>query len=201
MIKQRFETWLEEGKQKYGSFEQFKIQCPSCGHIQTPQDFATIGLSKESALFSCIGRHLPEKGCNWSAGGLLNTLGKGRVILKDLVPHEIFSFEDNSNVIEDRIETTCPGLGVKSWDNFVWEEWIPEEVRKQIIGFWSSFSGRCPDTWAKDVIERNGPSFGEVITLHEIGGSGKTATGRFVHCWNNIGRLIDDQGNVHYVSF
>lgn len=204
MITQKFETWKKEGQQKYGTDSlQWKIKCPACGHVQTPNDFVTLSLEKDLALTTCLGRHKKGVGCDWAAGGLLKTLGKGRLILSQGVVSEIFDFEDNSNAIVEDIEVkTHPGLNIKSWKDYQWDEYVPQEIRDSIMKFWSEdFGSRSPDAWAKNALENKAPQHGEVVTLRELCSDNKLVTGKFIHAWSNIGRIIDDQGKIRCVSF
>lgn len=90
------------------------------------------------------------------------------------------------------------------WDAYQWPEWVPVEVRKQIRQFWGPRSqDRGPDEWALNACaDYNGaPCFGARVTLGLAGSHDReTSTGRYVHCWNNIGRLVLDDGSVRCVS-
>ena len=93
-----------------------------------------------------------------------------------------------------------------TFGDYQFEKWIPYEVRKQIKEFWGCF-GRTHKEWLKNA-ETNKcglPSYGEhVIVLKEEIILGHTLykknEGRFIFAWNNMGRLIDDEGNIFYVS-
>lgn len=156
MITQKFETWKKEGQKKYGNDSlQWKIKCPSCGHVQTPKDFTDLSLSKDLALTTCLGRHKKGVGCDWSAGGLFKTLGNGRLILADGVVSEIFDFEDNSNAVVEDIEVkTHPALNIMSWKDYQWDDYVPQEIRDSIIKFWSEDFGRSPDAWRSGYFKR-----------------------------------------------
>jgi len=67
--------FLMLGEQLYGGGQRhWKFRCPSCSEVQTFQDFIDGGVSSEVAMnrfyFSCIGRLIPGRGCDWSLGGL-----------------------------------------------------------------------------------------------------------------------------------
>lgn len=94
--------WLREGKRLFGDdMKQWKFKCPSCGHIQTLQDFLDLGFSQDEAegvfFYSCIGRWMESEGilfnkkspCNYTLGGLF-TLAETIVIDED---NEIPVFE------------------------------------------------------------------------------------------------------------
>lgn len=93
----------------------------------------------------------------------------------------------------------------ESWSEFPWPDWVPGKTRAEIEGFWSDF-GRGPRDYIKDCIQQNSPPFGarfrsERWGWRESDGEGRRwVEGRWVHCWNNIGRLIDDDGAPQYAS-
>lgn len=91
------------------------------------------------------------------------------------------------------------GAAPVSWDLVVWPEWVPVEVRTQIAAFWGCF-GRRP----RDYVEQhrtnyaNAPCFGERVRLRRLFDG--FVEGRYVHAWNNIGRVVRDDGVVECVS-
>jgi hypothetical protein len=77
------DEWLAEGERLFGqNMLEWKFVCPSCGHVQTPEDFRPHkdkGSTPDSARFSCIGRydgHMDtdmcsgKSPCNYTSGGL-----------------------------------------------------------------------------------------------------------------------------------
>ncbi|NUP13824.1 MAG: DUF5131 family protein [Polyangiaceae bacterium] len=92
----------------------------------------------------------------------------------------------------------------ESWKDYVWPEWVPAEQRKQIEEFWSESWGRGPRSWLRDHIAQDVPATGARITcaVDKLGWAtvNKTAhsgvTGRYLHSWNNIGRIVKDDGTV-----
>jgi hypothetical protein len=94
MITQFGKTWQTEGERLYGKdIMNWKFKCPKCGYIQTPQEFKDNNIEPVRALSNCIGRHVEGIGCDWAAGGLFRTMGKGRII-KDLETNEQFEIFD-----------------------------------------------------------------------------------------------------------
>lgn len=94
----------------------------------------------------------------------------------------------------------CPwttGQPPETWDAVEWPEWVPESVRQGVSRFWGERSGSSPADYERSMAYERIPRFGEVVTLSM---SGESVTGRYVHAWNNIGRVVDDAGNVHCVS-
>ncbi len=99
--------------------------------------------------------------------------------------------------------TTTDHLGWigDSWARTAWPEWVPSAIRSQVEQFWGCW-GRNPRQWAEDAEHRGAPAFGSVVTLPLLGQPWPTpASGRFVHCWNNIGRIVHEDGSWDYVSF
>lgn len=86
-----------------------------------------------------------------------------------------------------------------SWTEFIWPDWVPTTVRRQIMDFWDDF-GRGPGAYAEGCSSpyNNVPDFGERVVL----GSYKSDPfqGRYVHAWNNMGRLVLDDGSYRVVS-
>ena len=90
----------------------------------------------------------------------------------------------------------------KTWPDFIWPDWVPAEVQKSIEDFWSESQRRSPQEWLKNSIDNGAPAFGAVVSLPQLHGNpSPLATGRFVHAWNNIGRLVLEDGSAAYVSF
>ena len=87
------------------------------------------------------------------------------------------------------------------WTDFEWPEWVPEGIRTSVESFWSESAGRGPRSWIADMKDQGGPKFGSVATCRALGAEEKMVTGRFVHCWNNIGRVVHDDGSFDYVSY
>lgn len=89
-----------------------------------------------------------------------------------------------------------------TWAEYTWPDWVPEGVRTPIEEFWSESWGRGPRTWIRSGQEQGAPEFGAVVTMRNgFGKDDPMATGRFVHAWNNIGRLVFDDGTFGYTSF
>lgn len=88
----------------------------------------------------------------------------------------------------------------KSWDGFPWPDWVPPEVRKEIERFWSPAQKRTPGEWLKSAESpySYSPPFGELTTLP--GDRGRPVTGRWIHCWNSMGRLVHEDGSYTVAS-
>ncbi len=85
-----------------------------------------------------------------------------------------------------------------SWQHFKWPDWVPFEVRSEIEGFWAESVGRGPKEWIQNMLEREAPPTGEVLTLPSLV-EHERVTGRFIHAWNNIGRIITADGAIRCV--
>lgn len=92
-----------------------------------------------------------------------------------------------------------------TWETYPWEDWIPVRIRELISDFWSAANGRGPSAWLRDHVVQRVPRTGARMTL-ALDDNGwlvtnkmatKGVTGRYVHLWNNIGRLVDDGGVIH----
>lgn len=65
--------WKNKATQLYGEdSKQWKFRCPRCNGVQTGQDFIDAGIDEPEKKFhfSCIGRWVEGRGCNWTLGGL-----------------------------------------------------------------------------------------------------------------------------------
>lgn len=90
------------------------------------------------------------------------------------------------------------------WADFVWPEWVPPNQRAQIESFWLEAWGRGPRAWLRDHVHQHVPATGTRrswsvdgdnwarISKHDAG----TVDGRYLHCWNNVGRVVTDDGRV-----
>lgn len=79
------------------------------------------------------------------------------------------------------------------WNEFAWPDWVPVYVRTSIEGFWSESMGRSPKKWGEDAIRNGAPDPEKIV---EIEGH----KGRYIHCWNNMGRIIKDDGTATVVA-
>lgn len=52
--------------------KQWRFKCPMCGETQTWQDFIDNDIKEPETVFyySCIGRWVEGRGCDWTLGGL-----------------------------------------------------------------------------------------------------------------------------------
>ncbi|CCJ07042.1 DUF5131 family protein [Methylocystis sp. SC2] len=88
----------------------------------------------------------------------------------------------------------------RDWADFDWPSWVPEIVQKQVMDFWRKDWNRGPSAWLRSSIENGHPPLGTIGKYHVVRNGEPLVEGRFVHAWNNIGRVIDEAGNVHCVS-
>ena len=91
------DEWWKEGIRLFGEDRiNWKFVCPKCKTIQSAKDFLEIiDFPKEkigTALgYSCIGRFIDEKGCDWSLGGLFQ-IHTVEIALADGEKRPIFDF-------------------------------------------------------------------------------------------------------------
>ena len=70
----QYEDWINQLKEKYGTdTNKWAFKCPSCGNVQTKQDFLDNNVEdpENKVYYSCLGRYVKGKGCDWTLGGLL----------------------------------------------------------------------------------------------------------------------------------
>lgn len=96
MIKQTLGEWRTEAKERFGETNNWKFVCPSCGNVQSPQDFVNAGcepgIASNASYQECIGRRAEGQGCQWAAYGFLGTLGLGRIVIVGGDEVEVFNF-------------------------------------------------------------------------------------------------------------
>lgn len=86
---------------------------------------------------------------------------------------------------------------VETWDEFLWPDWVPADVRNQLRDFWNERWERSPAEWKRSCSTpwNAHPPLGSVVEA--TGFVGKDIyTGRWVPMWNNIARLVMDDGTV-----
>jgi hypothetical protein len=96
----------------------------------------------------------------------------------------------------------APAPRDSAWEIFEWPSWVPAAIRSEIERFWGARSHRDPSAWQRNIAHNHAPHLGQVVTLPVLAlGKPVLKTGRYVHCWNNIGRLVHDDGTWTYTSF
>ena len=88
----------------------------------------------------------------------------------------------------------------ETWANFRFPEWVPEKVKAEIKSFWSEEYGRGPAAWLENAEHNKSPWNGDRVRVHGVGPGSPLVTGRWIFAWNNIGRLLADDGSVMCVS-
>ncbi len=77
------EEWGAEAARRFGDdLLNWKFVCPSCGHVQSAQDYRDAGAPVTAVGFSCVGRwdgHMSRGAfqgnggpCNYAGGGLIH---------------------------------------------------------------------------------------------------------------------------------
>lgn len=92
-----------------------------------------------------------------------------------------------------------------SWRKMDWPDWVPSALRSEIEQFWSFHGGpegwlACQDGNGSGVPWLRRPAFGARGQYRVVGPGNTTVVGRYVHAWNNIGRVVTDDGRVEVVS-
>ena len=86
-----YEDWIKKLKERFGNdAKKWAFVCPSCKNTQTIQDFIDnkIEEPENKVYFSCIGRYVTGKGCDWTLGGLLHI--HEETVIKDGTPIPVF---------------------------------------------------------------------------------------------------------------
>lgn len=84
-----------------------------------------------------------------------------------------------------------------SWADYEFPEWVPDAVRDEIRRFWSEKWGRSPRSWHESARGEynHQPPIGSVVEAQSLTQSGLPfLVGRWVPTWNNIGRVVMDDG-------
>ncbi len=109
------EEYFAKGRELYGDdFFKWKLRCPICGNIQTPEDFRQYkerGATTDSAFHNCIGRfsggskafgdQQPNPPCDYTAYGLF-TFCAYIAIDEEGGEHRMFPFADDP--IEEKVK-------------------------------------------------------------------------------------------------
>lgn len=96
-----------------------------------------------------------------------------------------------------------PGQAPQTWAEVTWPAWVPGELRAEIERFWGADARRGPQDYEAGIENQMDcgaalPQFGQVATLNVM--KGEMRTGRYVHAWNNMGRVVAEDGSVAVVS-
>lgn len=86
----------------------------------------------------------------------------------------------------------------ETWDEFPWPDWVPKRVIELIQDFWGPPNRREPKDYLQDCLHQGGPPFGMRVCQQDEGKP--DVKGRWIHCWNNIGRIITDEGVAEFAS-
>jgi len=88
------QEWKEEGTKLYGEkMGNWLFVCPQCKQIQSLKDFVEKNVPEPTTKFyySCIGRWVENRGCNWTLGGLFQ-IHETEVISEDGDKVPVFEF-------------------------------------------------------------------------------------------------------------
>lgn len=207
MYRLTLQDWQRIASEFYGEPRAWRFRCASCGNVQSGASVRehNAAITNAQWVFSnCEGRHTKGHGCDWTLGGLfsIHTVE----VFAGAGPMAVFAFADDEpmRLVAEASAAFVPPVHqpvtAETWAEFEWPDWVPASVRSEIERFWGPESNRRPSQWGKDASDRNAPPLGTLVTLPRTTGDGDTATGRYVHAWNNIGRLIADDGTVAVVA-
>ena len=90
-----YDDWISDLNTKFGKDpKKWSFKCPHCGESQTAQDFIDNGIEEpeNKVYFSCIGRYVEGRGCDWTLGGLLSIHKKA--VFKDGEVFPVFETSD-----------------------------------------------------------------------------------------------------------
>lgn len=90
------DEWKKEAESIFGegsNVKTWQFKCVSCGQSQTLQEFIDAKIENADTRFyySCIGRYVKGRGCDWTLGGLL-TIHTKEVISQEGKPIPVFEF-------------------------------------------------------------------------------------------------------------
>ena len=85
-----------------------------------------------------------------------------------------------------------------TWAEYDWADWVPQKVRDGIERFWGADQRRSPKDWEASRQQNDAPELGRAISCRDL--RNNWVEGRYVHAWNNMGRVITADGTVHVVS-
>lgn len=96
MKKQSIGEFIKQAEELFGKDrKQWRFRCISCGGVQSYNDFKEAGVEEDLdglVHFSCIGRFVEGRGCNWTLGGFL-TIHEKEVTGLDENSHPVFNFD------------------------------------------------------------------------------------------------------------
>ena len=108
------DQWKAKATELFGpDMKQWRFRCVRCRGVQTFQDFIDTGMKPDDAknvfFFSCIGRWVKGRGCDWTLGGLF-TIHQLEVIAEDghRVPVFKFALPDASPRVETIAQAVLP---------------------------------------------------------------------------------------------
>lgn len=90
------DQWKEKAESIFGkgsSFKTWQFQCPVCKESQSYNDFVEAKIENPDTKFyySCIGRWVNGRGCDWTLGGLLQ-IHTTEIINEEGKPIPVFEF-------------------------------------------------------------------------------------------------------------
>lgn len=203
------DDWLKIGETLYGEDpRKWEFKCPACGNVQSHESVTArnpgVGSTSGWIYFACEGRHTKNVGCDWTLGGFFS-IQVLDVYYEGSFMHCMAFADASAKALVDEAATrfTPPQhvpFTARTWAEYEWPEWVPAELREQVQEFWGCKNSRGPQGWYQSAVQNNAPPLGTTARLRGTG-SEEEEKGRFVPAWNNIGRIVREDGTVACVSF
>lgn len=92
---------------------------------------------------------------------------------------------------------------LNDWPSYLWPDWVPEKTRQEIADFWNPKWGRSPKAWIASTVGdayAGHPPMGTRVRCKPTGGGAINYEGRWIPAWNNMGRVLLDDGQVKVSS-
>jgi hypothetical protein len=90
---------------------------------------------------------------------------------------------------------------IDTWEKYPWPKWVPKKIRRDIEEFWA-LPGRSPLEWCLNGVQSYNkcPPFGALVVtaLDDARPKGRQRRGLWIHCRNNMGRVILKDGTWLY---
>lgn len=108
--------------------------------------------------------------------------------------YEQISVESRVRAAEEKKRVDALNLPER-WSDYDWPGWVPESVRNEIERFHSR-----PQGWGYG--QARAYNYALPMGSHHVlcGDSCHEFEGRYIHCWNNMGRIVTERGEVFVVS-
>jgi hypothetical protein len=186
----RIADWKILILQDYSHFEEVQYKCPNCAEIFTSKYPPSTCPKCNLSLYGFI-EDYPHY--------LIDLHGIRRKVFYSPNPElnqRIVELDISKEYYEMQEKLLLRYKDQNKWEIFQWDDWIPTEIRDQVIEFWHFHNGN-PFHWIRD-FRLFEPLYGTIVTQDDTGDH--LVKGHFVHVWNNMGRVVEESGIIHCVS-